>query len=433
MSIILTGFALGAAAVGIGAQAEAKETNEKAQSIIKEAQDLYNNTKESLENAQGMTEQSLISLGNAKKQVIETSIHQFLDTYNKIKNIELSESVGLNEIRNFSLEKQDAIQLREMSDIYQSTFSSGVAGAATGAVIALAASGSLPIVTGTLSVAGTALAAGEISMAAGLAGSALSFGAAMTPLAAIAAPAMLFSGISASIKADENLERAKVMYAEAEEASEKMKTSEVLCIEIAKRADMYNNLLGKLNGMFSHCTGMLNRVISKRKGIFGSKKVDCKKLTEDELKLIAVTRALAGAVKAVIDTPILSADGAVSYESETVYKDTVKRLPAFTSAVNEISTISHSSTRKSSMVQKTAPSGNRFSKAMHILALIIRWYFTVSFLLSGISVLATVRVITGLLWLASGMLICPLLLKKIKTSMKIVLAIILFIIGSAMM
>ena len=358
---ILAGLAaVGAAAIGIGAQADAKETNERAQRIAEEAKSLYNSSKHSLEVAQGQTEKSLLKLGNAKKQVLETSVNQFLSAYERIKNIELSESVGLDEIKNFTLEKQDALQLREMSDIYQSTFSSGAAGAATGAVIALAASGSLPVVTGTLSVAGTALAAGEIGMAAGLAGSALSFGAAMTPLAAIAAPAMLFSGISASMKADENLEKAQTMYTEAEAASERMKTSEVLCGAIADRADMFDNLLHDLNGLFSYCTAMLDGVTKKKMGLLKNKAVDARTFTEDELKLVGVTRALAGAVKAVIDTPILTSEGAVSNESEVIYEDTVKRLPAFTEAVNEVKAIDYSSKPIVAKEQKikTTDSGN---------------------------------------------------------------------------
>lgn len=334
---ILAGLAAtGAAALGIGAQIDAKETNERAQALAEDAQSLYDRSKRSLEQAQGKTEKSLLALGNSKKEVLETSINQFLIAYDRIKNIELIESVGLNEIKNFAIEKQDTLQLREMSNIYQSTFSSGAAGVATGAVIALAASGSLPIVTGVLSTAGSALAAGEIGVAAGLAGSALSFGAAMTPLAAIAAPAVLFSGISASMKADENLEKARTMYAEAEAASEQMKTSEVLCVAIADRADMFDDLLGELNGMFSYCTAMLDGVTKKKMGVFKNKTVDAQTFTEDELKLVAVTRSLAGAVKAVIDTPILTAEGAVSDESESVYNDTQKKLPAFSEAVHEV-------------------------------------------------------------------------------------------------
>lgn len=374
LPFILAGFALGAAAIGIGAQSDAKEKNERAQSIANDAQCLYNRSKRSLKIAQGKTERSLLKLGNAKKKVLETSINQFLIAYDRIKNIEMSESVGLDEIKNFSLEKQDAIQLREMSDIYQATFSSGAAGVATGAVIALAASGSLPVVTGTLSVAGSALAAGEIGMAAGLAGSALSFGAAMTPLAAIAAPALLFSGISASMKADENLEKARTMYAEAEAASEEMKTSKVLCKAIADRADMYDNLLDELNGMFACCTEMLDGVTRKKMGVFKNKTVDAKTFTEEELKLVAVTRSLAGAVKAVIDTPILTAEGVVSSESEVVYEDTTKRLPAFVEAVEEVKTANYSAkpmVATSPKAKQSETTGGVVGATRNVLAIIV--------------------------------------------------------------
>lgn len=326
---ILAGLGIAAAGIiGVGGHLSAQEKNELAQKTSAEAQKMYDTAKESLENAQKKTESSLLQLGYSKKRVLETSINQFLVAYDRIKNIELSESKGLDEIKNFVVDQQDALQLREMANIYESSFSSAVAGAATGAVIALAASGSLPAVTG-------ALATAEFGTVAGIAGSALSFGATITPLAAIAAPVVLFTGISSSIKAEENLEKANVMYAEAKAATEKMKTAEVMCTAIAKRADMFDELLLDLNGMFSQCTGLLDAVTKKKSGFF-KRKIDVKTLTEDEKKLIATTRALAGAVKAVIDTPILSGDGTISKESQKTYTNTSKNLPAFSHAVAEI-------------------------------------------------------------------------------------------------
>ena len=256
---LLAGLTAGAAVVGLGAQMSAKDVNEKAQRLAKAAEDLYNDSKATLDEAQKQTEQSLLLLGNSKRNVLETSMNQFLDVYEQIKDIEISESIGVEEISNFTLDEQGALEIRQMSNIYHSTFSSGSAGAATGAVIALAASGSLPVVTGVLSTAGSALVAGEVGAAAGLAGSALSFGAAMTPLVAIAAPALLFSGISASLKADENLEKAQTMYAEAESAAEEMKTAKLLCEAISKRADMFDGVLSELNEMFksqNNCIGL---------------------------------------------------------------------------------------------------------------------------------------------------------------------------------
>lgn len=335
---MITEIILGVSAVlGIGGHLSAKETNEKAQQLATEAQNLYNTAKNSLEQAQKETEAALVALGNRKKAVLENSMEQFLRAYERVKAIKVSESIGLDEISNFKFEQQDALQLQEMSSIYQSAFTSGATGAATGAAIALATSGALPIVTGVLSTAGSALAAGQIGAAVGMTGSAFSFGLAMTPLQAVVAPVVLFTGISSSMKADENLEKAQTMYSEAKAATEKMQISETLCRAIQKRATMFNSLLKELNNLFADCAYLLDQVTLK-KSSSGNATIDVNTLTEEELKLIAVTRALAGAVKAVIDTPMLSSDGTLTAESEDIYDSTKTALPAFRTAVGEVKT-----------------------------------------------------------------------------------------------
>ena len=64
--------ALGVAAgvIGAGGHLSAKETNESAQRISEEAQELYNNSKRSLEQAQNKTEKSLLKMGYQKKNVL---------------------------------------------------------------------------------------------------------------------------------------------------------------------------------------------------------------------------------------------------------------------------------------------------------------------------------------------------------------------------
>lgn len=324
-----------AGAAGVGGHINAKETNEQAQRVSDDAQRLYNNAKASLATAQNKTEQSLLSLGYRKKNVLETSMKQFLKSFQKVKKVNFIETEGLKEISRFVIDNQGALEIQRMTDIYENSFKSGAAGAAAGTVIALAASGSLPIVTGALTTAGTAIMAGEFSAAAGLAGSALAFGASMTPLVAIASPVVLFTGISASIKADENLEKARVMYSKAESAAEQMKTSETLCYAISKRSEMFDELLLNLNSMFAECSGIMEGMIRKKEGSIIKKKLSSEDFTDDEIKLIAVTRALAGAVKAVIDTPILSKDGEISNESQTVYDTVNSELPKLKIEVND--------------------------------------------------------------------------------------------------
>lgn len=279
---LLAGAAVAAGAIGALGHKEAKETNERAERMCNDAQELYENSKRSLELSKNEMEKSLLKLGNTKKKTLDSSMSQFIESYGRVKDIEFEESIGLNEISNLRISSQDIVELVNMSNIYDSTIKSGAAGAATGAIITLAASGSLPIITSTLGAAGTALAIGEVGMAASLAGSAISLGAAMTPLTAIAAPVVMFTGISASIKADENLEKARAMYSQATAASEEMKISQTLCESISERSYMFDALLIELDKIFSGCTALLDGVTRRKMGIFKNKKVSYNDLTLEE-------------------------------------------------------------------------------------------------------------------------------------------------------
>ncbi|WP_349401471.1 hypothetical protein, partial [Clostridium perfringens] len=70
---IIAGLGLAAGALGIGGHLNAKETNEKAQRIVDNAQNMYDDAKVSLEASQKNTESALLALGYNKKNTLETS------------------------------------------------------------------------------------------------------------------------------------------------------------------------------------------------------------------------------------------------------------------------------------------------------------------------------------------------------------------------
>ncbi len=331
----------------------------------------------------------MLKLGYSKKLVMDTSIKQFLRGYERIGNINLNDSVGLDEIANLKLDKQDMLSPAELRDIYESSLSSGVAGAAAGTALALAANGAL-------ASTGAALAAGNIGGAAAAAGSALSFGAALSPALTLAAPVLLFTGISSSMEADANLEKAKTMYAEAGAAIEKMRTAEIMCTAIRERSDMFNDLLAKLNEMFSRCAYLLDGVtLKKTSGFFKAKTVDYKDLTAEEKNLAAVTGALAKAVKTVIDTPILNENGDLTEESyETCraledklndYKPLVEKVESYNLPIKKPRAIKPKklpkaeSSQDKSKKKKTFEFGGISGTPRNILSIVGAW------LLSGIA------------------------------------------------
>lgn len=328
---ILAGAA--ALAGGVG-HYKAKKMNEEAERKMEAAKDLFNSTKNRLFSSQKSMENTLISLGENKKIVLDTSMEQFISSYSKIKNVNLQINQNLYEIPNYTINHDEMRQLREISTTLNKM--PIATGAATGAIIGLAASGALPIVGTLAGMAGTSILAGEFALAGSLASSALSFGAALTPISVVAAPVVLFTGISSAMKADENLEKARVAYAEASSKSAEMEVSITLCNAISDKSKMFNGLLNELNKLFSSCTPLLAGLVKKHTGIFKGNMVSADKLTEGEIKLIAVTRALAGAIKAVIDTPMLTEKGNISPDFETTYNKIEKDLITFNNQVKEV-------------------------------------------------------------------------------------------------
>ena len=121
---LLAGLGVAAGVIGAGGHLSAKETNERAQRKSQEAQELYNKAKYSLEQAQNTTEKALLKLGYQKKGILGSSMRQFLTAYDKVKHIQVAESVGINEISKFTIDQQGAIEIKQMTDIYSSSIKS---------------------------------------------------------------------------------------------------------------------------------------------------------------------------------------------------------------------------------------------------------------------------------------------------------------------
>lgn len=319
-----------AAGLGILGHSEAKKTNEKAEKIAKNAENIYYEAENKLTISKEISEKSLLELGYCKKNILDTSIKSFLKSYSKIKKINFKTPMNFNELEKFNIKEKDVLELVEMNDIYDKTISTGVVGAATGGAMALAAGGSLGLVSGGLSLAGSALSLGQVGLASSFAG------AALTPLAIVAAPIVLFTGISSSLKADKNLEKARVMFSEAEVAVGKMETSIILCDIITEKSEMFNSLLNELNIMFSKCTILLNNCVNKNTGFFKGKEIDPNNLSEDEKKLLAISRSLCGAIKSIIDAPLLNQDGKLHENVDEIYNNISEEVVNFNKQVLEI-------------------------------------------------------------------------------------------------
>lgn len=339
-------FIIGAVAAGIAVakgaldHVDASNTNDLAQWKIEEAQENFEAEKTKLEKTQKKLEKSLVKLGTSKQDVLETSFPLFLKTYEKIKNIRFEDSDAIHEISKFVIDDQNVGEVKEISSTFLPSVAAGVTeAAAAGALISFATGGSALFLAGSAAgmvsmgatAAGTLLTLGAPGLALSALGSGIASAAGLmaTPLAALVAPAVLFSGLSAKGNADKNYDKAKEYEAEVNKAVEEMKTSATVCRAISRRSDMFNKLLKDLNEMFYDCSERLDLVLKEKETTQKKKRFSVNDFSSEEIALIAVTRSLAGAIKSILDTPILSNEGELTTESKDTGNKLKKCLPDF--------------------------------------------------------------------------------------------------------
>ena len=424
--------ALAAGALGVGGHLDAQEKNEQAEQIRDMAKTSYDATKTILNLDIKITQQSLIELGTTKQKVLESSMERFIRSYEKIKEIQMSTNGEVDDLASFQFSSEDMVEIQQLDSNYESAVSTDAAeaaDAAAGAALLLAAGGSIPVLAEGASMAGAMLSIGEVGTAASIAGSTV--GAALTPLAAVAAPVVLFTGLAASMKADENLEQAQVMQAQAEEAMEKMETSMILCEAIVEKSKMFNELITQLNGMFDECSQKLEQTISRREAErrkYKNKKLQGRDFTRDEIKLMAVTGSLAKAMKVAIDTPMLKDDcsGELTSEAEGDFENMQAQLPAFANQVAAVEAaepkggyglapVDHSEDEldrrivkpKEKPRKKNAVAPEKKESGIHPILKFVLWLLCVWIGFAGFCLVVAGLAVPGVLWMVAAVILCP--------------------------
>ncbi len=159
---------------------------------------------------------------------------------------------------------------------------------------------------------GGSLAAGGLGMAGGT--------AVLGGL--VAGPALAVIGFVVGAKASANRDKAYTNLARAREFSEEMDTAAVMCSGIRKRANMFSRFLISLNSIFEPLIYEMSKIIV-------NKGTDYKTFTDEEKSVVAEAMAMAGAIKTILDTPILTDSGDLTKESEKVVdltRDKIKSI-----------------------------------------------------------------------------------------------------------
>ncbi|MBQ7568023.1 hypothetical protein IJT17_04385 [bacterium] len=321
-------MALGSAAAGAVGAKNASDYKKEAEKVNKRANRIASSAAEKAETCRKNCGEAIERLGNCKIQVLEESIKQFIAEFEKLNHVELSASSGLNELQKLVLDKKSLAELRQLESLAASVAGGAATGIGAGALTAFGSYGAAM----SLATASTGTAIGSLSGAAatnatlawfgggslaagglGIAGGAVVLGG------LVLGPALGIMGAVASNKASALKDEAYTNLSKAKKYSEEMRTASSLCIGIRKRANMFSRFLLSLNSVFEPLVYDMAQIIKQRG-------TDFRVYTREERNTVAKAMAMAGAVKTILDTPLLDKDGKLTPESENIIPKTKNKL-----------------------------------------------------------------------------------------------------------
>lgn len=320
LPIIFIGIATVTGALGASATVKAGVDHSKAKKINLNSEERIAQAATRLEALRKQCGDALTELGEEKIFVLSNSISSFLNTFTKIKNVDFADSVGLSELHKFHVDQTTFSEIGELQHFAASLATGSIAGVAGGALTALgaysAAASFAAASTGTAISALSGAAATNATLAFFGGGSLAAGGLGMAGGTAVlgglvAGPALLVMGIITGANAGKGLEEAKAHAAEADVICEQLETGVLQCTAIRRMAYMFHNLLARLDAYFLP-------LIHSMEDIVASEGTDYSLYSAESRKIIAASAAAAVSIKAVLDTPILTADGALTDESGRV-------------------------------------------------------------------------------------------------------------------
>ena len=317
LPLLFIGIAAATGLAGAGKTVKAVVDNTNANKINTAANEGVDNARKRLEQQRGAVAQSLEKLGEEKLQILAGTVTSFVSAFEKIKNIDFTSSVGLEELEKLHIDQKDFEELKELGNFAIQVAGGVTAGAAGGALTAIGAYGAAQTFaaasTGTAiaSLSGAAatnatlaffgggsLAAGGLGMAGGM----------MVLGGLVAGPALLVMGLITGAKSQEKLDQALINKAQAEEIMEALHVASDQCSAIRRRAYLFYSHLAHLDTYLLPLVWQMEDIIAKEG-------TDYRTYSPESKKVIMAAASNAGSVKAVLDVPILTDDGSLTEQS----------------------------------------------------------------------------------------------------------------------
>ena len=314
---LFIGIAATTAALGVGKTIKAGMDIKDAKETSEKAQDIVDSATKNINIARANCGQALQHLGEQKIDILENDIAYFIKTFEQLHNVELTDSVGINELNKFTVDQESIAELKELENIAVSTIAGITSGTAMGALTAFGAFSAAKL----LAVASTGVAIKTLGGVAATNATLAFFGGGSLAIGGlgmaggtavlgglVAGPALAVMGFIVGAKASKSKDQAYSNLAKAHEYKEEAQLIESICKGIRMRANLYERMLIKLDTVFLPLVYSLENIIGRSGTNYAT-------FSYEEKKIVASSMAVAGAIKAILDTPILTEEGNLTAES----------------------------------------------------------------------------------------------------------------------
>lgn len=322
---------LGAAALLIGGKGvknmlSAKEKLDQAKDIAHSAERKIKRAERERDRVKANTEEELQRLGNKKISILSHNMKDFVQAFSELKHVDFRDSVGMEELRNFTPGSEVLGELNQASIHAVEIASGAVGGLAGGGAAALGAYGAVGLLgtasTGT-AIAGLSGAAAANATLAWLGGGSLAAGGlgiaggTIVLGGIVAAPALFIFGAYVESKADEALAKARSYREEAKAFAESCENTIALLNAIQTRAGQIVSVLDQLDGRFCQSVLGLKKILQEQGN-------DWRTYSTATKKQVGESALLAKTLKVIMDTPLLREDGTLTRESEKMLEQAGK-------------------------------------------------------------------------------------------------------------
>ena len=330
--IILGGASVVAAAHGVKKGVEAKKDMDRAKEINSDASSIAANAENTIKTSKENATKAIESLGEAKIKALSGSVHDFVSTFEKIRNVQFTDSQGLDELKYFNPQSPEFLQLKQVSVEAKQIAVNGIGAIGGGALLAF---GTYNVVMGGLggllvtATTGTALTsltgvAATNATLAWLGGGALTVGGfgmagGMAVLGGlVAGPALALGGSLFAKQAEKAYWDAKSNLDQAKNFEEQARNIKSALKAIRKRAYQLKDLLDTLDKSMTELNADMRSII-RNNG------TDWSTYSETDKRQIYKCVQVAQILKMVLDTSLLKEDGTLQQDS----KQSVEKGQAF--------------------------------------------------------------------------------------------------------